>query len=354
MPLKVRTTLHVYVFVLRENFKRENQRDGADTMHREYNVGENSNLTIVSKGNQFPSLFNYFSADKQHQQKRIMTNEKSSLKNQRDAYFQALENDEKILKKNKRKHGNTNTKSEQMERKKQLDSKRKLALEKLQKKNKSVIITKHSQQQEVTEDEKEDQTITGIPGPPTDEEPLTREELRKFRFFRVSFPLGVKAGETIRAQIPFGPIVKVTVPKGLKEETGKERTVEFYVKNWEGMEDAYVPPPPPGMEKQYRKAKAHAEKMLERGKEVTCEIVGEDMGVKERRILSGGYFGEEEDEEEEEDEGRRIPPPPPISQFVPPPPPPVVVNPMMPMAMGARMMQQQSQPPPPPPPPPHP
>ncbi|CAL6301371.1 unnamed protein product [Bathycoccus prasinos] len=246
-----------------------------------------------------------------------MTNEKSFLKNQRDAYFQALENDEKILKKKKRKHGNTNTKSEQMERKKQLDVKRKLALEKLQKKNKSVIITKHSQQQEVTEDEKEDQTITGIPGPPTDEEPLTREELRKFRFFRVSFPLGVKAGETIRAQIPFGPIVKVTVPKGLKEETGKERTVEFYVKNWEGMEDAYVPPPPPGMEKQYRKAKAHAEKMLERGKEVTCEIVGEDMGVKERRILSGG-----------------IPPPPPISQFVPPPPPPVVVNPMMPMAMG--------------------
>ena len=151
-----------------------------------------------------------------------MTNEKSSLKNQRDAYFQALENDEKILKKNKRKHGNTNTKSEQMERKKQLDSKRKLALEKLQKKNKSIIIMKHSQQQEVTEDEKEDQTITGIPGPPTDEKPLTREELRKFRFFRVAFPLGVKAGETIRAQIPFGPIVKVTVPHGLEEETEKE------------------------------------------------------------------------------------------------------------------------------------
>ena len=84
-----------------------------------------------------------------------MTNEKSSLKNQRDAYFQALENDEK-MKKNKRKHGTTNTKSEQMERKKQLDSKRKLALEKLQKKNKSVIITKHSQQQDATENEKEE------------------------------------------------------------------------------------------------------------------------------------------------------------------------------------------------------
>ena len=44
MPLKIRTTLHVYVFVLRENFKRENQRDGADTMHREYTVGENAPL----------------------------------------------------------------------------------------------------------------------------------------------------------------------------------------------------------------------------------------------------------------------------------------------------------------------
>ena len=114
----------------------------------------------------------------------------------------------------------------------------------------------------------------------------------------------MKAGESDLTQIPFGPIVKVTVPNGLEEETEKERTVEFYVKNWEGMEDGHVPPPPPGMEKQYRKAKAHAEKMLERGKEVTCEIVGEDMGVKERRILSGGYYGEEEDEEEEEDEGK--------------------------------------------------
>ena len=115
-------------------------------MHTEYGVGENSTLDDCIQREQISSLFNYFSADKQHQHKRTMTNEKSSLKNQRDAYFQALENDEK-MKKNKRKHGTTNTKSEQMERKKQLDSKRKLALEKLQKKNKSVIITKHSQQQ---------------------------------------------------------------------------------------------------------------------------------------------------------------------------------------------------------------
>mgnify|MGYP006878889038 CR=1 FL=1 len=105
------------------------------------------------------------------------------------------------------------------------------------------------------------------------------------------------------------------------------------MKNWEGMEDAYVPPAPPGMEKQYRKAKAHAEKMLERGKEVTCEIVGEDMGVKERRILSGGYFGEEEDEEEEEDEGSRIPPPPPVSPFVHPPTTPGLGIPRMRTAM---------------------
>jgi len=44
MPLKIRTTLRVHVFVLRENFKRKNQRDGADAMHREYAVGENAPL----------------------------------------------------------------------------------------------------------------------------------------------------------------------------------------------------------------------------------------------------------------------------------------------------------------------
>ena len=32
------------VFVLRENLKLENQRDGADAMHREYAVGENAPL----------------------------------------------------------------------------------------------------------------------------------------------------------------------------------------------------------------------------------------------------------------------------------------------------------------------
>lgn len=187
---------------------------------------------------------------------------------------------------------------------------------------------------------------------------------KKLTYVFLSFFLSLAraAGETIRAQIPFGPIVKVTVPEGLPEDEETNRTVEFYVKNWEGTEEACVPPPPPGMQKQYRKAKAHAETMLERGMDVTCENVGEDMGMKESRILSGGYG-----EEDEEDRG--IPPPPPISQFVPPPPPPpppvsqVAVNPMMPMAMmgAARsMMQHQNQtvqqppPPPPPPPPSHP
>ena len=65
MPLKIRTTLHVHVFVLRENFKRENQRDGADTMHREYNVGENSTLDDCFPREQISSLFNNFSAHKQ-------------------------------------------------------------------------------------------------------------------------------------------------------------------------------------------------------------------------------------------------------------------------------------------------
>jgi hypothetical protein len=45
MPLKIRKPLRrVRVFVLRENLKLENQRDGADAMHREYAVGENAPL----------------------------------------------------------------------------------------------------------------------------------------------------------------------------------------------------------------------------------------------------------------------------------------------------------------------
>ena len=55
MPLKIRTTLRrVRVFVLRENLKLENQRDGADAMHREYAVGENAPLDLFPKGTNFP------------------------------------------------------------------------------------------------------------------------------------------------------------------------------------------------------------------------------------------------------------------------------------------------------------
>ena len=58
MPLKIRTTLRVHVFVLRENFKLENQRDRADAMHREYTVGENSTLDDCFPREQISSLFN--------------------------------------------------------------------------------------------------------------------------------------------------------------------------------------------------------------------------------------------------------------------------------------------------------
>ena len=58
MPLKIRKTLRVHVFVLRENFKLENQRDGADAMHREYTVGENSTLDDCFPREQLSSLFN--------------------------------------------------------------------------------------------------------------------------------------------------------------------------------------------------------------------------------------------------------------------------------------------------------
>ena len=57
MPLKIRKPLR-RVFVLRENLKLENQRDGADAMHREYAVGENSTLDDCFPREQISSLFN--------------------------------------------------------------------------------------------------------------------------------------------------------------------------------------------------------------------------------------------------------------------------------------------------------
>ena len=325
---------------------------------------------------------------------------------QRDAYFQNLERRQHGFEgeEKKRKKSSSSKKCDKLEQKRRLDATRQKARERL--KGMTTTTAKgrgEEQKRREEEEEEEEKTIKTIPGPPKDEAPLTREESRAIRFFRVTFPLGVRgaffrnrhrfhvyfcwfkhrrrrrrrrrrllfvfvfllllflflsppraARETIRVQIPFGPIVKVTVPDGLPEEETK-RTVEFCVKNWEGMEETCVPPPPPGMQKQYRKAKTHAETMLERGRDVTCEAVGEDMGVKENRILSGGYGADEEEEQE-----GIPPPPPPISQFIPPPmpvPTSVVVNPMIPMAMGATRMTHQSQrqqPPPPPPPPMHP
>jgi len=66
MPLKIRTPLRrVRVFVLRENLKLENQRDGADAMHREYAVGENAPLDDCFQSEPISSLFNNFRAHKQ-------------------------------------------------------------------------------------------------------------------------------------------------------------------------------------------------------------------------------------------------------------------------------------------------
>ena len=66
MPLKIRTTLRVHVFVLRENLKLENQRDRADAMHREYTVGENAPLDDCFQSEPISSLFNFSAHKQQH------------------------------------------------------------------------------------------------------------------------------------------------------------------------------------------------------------------------------------------------------------------------------------------------
>ena len=66
MPLKIRTTLRVHVFVLRENLKLENQRDRADAMPKEYTVGENSTLDDCFPREQISSLFNLSAHKQQH------------------------------------------------------------------------------------------------------------------------------------------------------------------------------------------------------------------------------------------------------------------------------------------------
>jgi hypothetical protein len=115
---------------------------------------------------------------------------------QRDLYFQNLlagENDEKEKNKASSKRMN---KSDKLEKKKQLDEKRRLAREKMMKKiggkgGSTSVLLGFGKRKSADEDETEETTITGIPGPPTDAKPLTRKELNRLRFFRVAFPLGV-------------------------------------------------------------------------------------------------------------------------------------------------------------------
>ena len=121
---------------------------------------------------------------------------------QRDAYFQNLLEENTNEKKEKNRVGSKNrtNKSDKLEKKKRLDEKRRMAREKMMKKSggkgaSSAALGggfgKRKSVDAADEDETEETTITGIPGPPTDAKPLTRKELNALRFFRVAFPLGV-------------------------------------------------------------------------------------------------------------------------------------------------------------------
>lgn len=121
---------------------------------------------------------------------------------QRDAYFQNLLEENNDEKKEKNRVGSKNrmNKSDKLEKKKRLDEKRRMAREKMMKKSggkgsSSAALGGFGKRKSVDdaaeEDETEETTITGIPGPPTDAKPLTRKEMNALRFFRVAFPLGV-------------------------------------------------------------------------------------------------------------------------------------------------------------------
>jgi len=130
---------------------------------------------------------------KYHTQTHKNTMTKDLAAKQRDLYFQNLlaENEKE---KNKASNKRMN-KSDKLEKKKQLDEKRRIAREKMMKKSGgkggSSVLLGFGKRKSADEDETEETTITGIPGPPTDAKPLTRKELNRIRFFRVAFPLGV-------------------------------------------------------------------------------------------------------------------------------------------------------------------
>lgn len=125
---------------------------------------------------------------------------------QRDLYFQNLlaENEKEKNKASKRMN-----KSDKLEKKKQLDEKRRMAREKMMKKiggKGGSNVLAFGKRKNADEDETEETTITGIPGPPTDAKPLTRKELNRLRFFRVAFPLGV-GGACGFVRFPFCSLV---------------------------------------------------------------------------------------------------------------------------------------------------
>ena len=168
---------------IRRFFSLKRQDSGKEKNASKHRAGNNNN-TLESKSNEIP-----------HTQTHKNTMTKDLAAKQRDLYFQNLlagENDEK--EKNKASNKKMN-KSDKLEKKKQLDEKRRIAREKMMKKSGgkggASVLLGFGKRKSADEDETEETTITGIPGPPTDAKPLTRKELNRIRFFRVAFPLGV-------------------------------------------------------------------------------------------------------------------------------------------------------------------
>ena len=163
-------------------FSLKRQDSGKEKNASKHRAGNNNN-TLESKSNEIP-----------HAQTHKNTMTKDLAAKQRDLYFQNLLAGENEKEKNKVNSKRMN-KSDKLEKKKQLDEKRRIAREKMMKKSGgkggSSVLLGFGKRKSADEDETEETTITGIPGPPTDAKPLTRKELNRIRFFRVAFPLGV-------------------------------------------------------------------------------------------------------------------------------------------------------------------